>query len=177
MIPKFKIGDKVKTLKGGYIGKEYIIEKIGFNYYKDELVYSGSGSDFYDYELELVSTSEQLAVEKFKEELKDKINKLIKKLEKSLVKLTNTDRAYQQGKIEQLRELLKFIDTCIHNISPERIEYYLIEEMKRLMKLQGKELDVGQSLKKDILNLKKSDTRFKDNQIYNQAIDDVLNAL
>ena len=70
-----------------------------------------------------------------------------------------------------------FIDTCIHNISPERIEYYLIEEMKRLMKLQGKELDVGQSLKKDILNLKKSDTRFKDNQVYNQAIDDVLNAL
>lgn len=76
MKPKFKIGDKVKTLKGGYIGKEYIIEKIGFNYYKDELVYSGSGSDFYDYELELVSTSEQLAVEKFKEELKNKIIKL-----------------------------------------------------------------------------------------------------
>jgi len=73
MIPKFKIGDKVKTLKGGYIGKEYIIEKIGFNYYKDELVYSGSGSDFYDYELELVSTSEQQAVNKFKEELRQKI--------------------------------------------------------------------------------------------------------
>lgn len=44
-----------------------------------------------------------------REELKNKINKLIKKLEKSLVKLTNTDRAYQQGKIEQLRELLKLL--------------------------------------------------------------------
>jgi len=49
-------------------------------------------------------------IQQYKEELKNKINKLIKKLEKSLVKLTNTDRAYQQGKIEQLRELLKLLE-------------------------------------------------------------------
>lgn len=112
MKPKFKIGDKVKTLKGGYIGKEYIIEKIGFNYYKDELVYSGSGSDFYDYELELVSTSEQLAVDKFKEELKDKINNILNEFAKAtdvdgretLYKYTDCDLADLK---EDLLEMLK----------------------------------------------------------------------
>ena len=32
-------------------------------------------------------------------------------------------------------------------------------------------------VKEIIMKLKKSDTRFKDNQVYNQAIDDVLEAI
>ena len=110
MKPKFKIGDKVKTLKGGYIGKEYIIEKIGFNYYKDELVYSGSGSDFYDYDLELVSTSEQLTVEKFKEELKDKIKDILEYAKSQACIDAYNDKNYlkiYEKNIKKILELLK----------------------------------------------------------------------
>jgi hypothetical protein len=69
------------------------------------------------------------------------------------------------------------IDSCNHNMDGKLIEYYLIQEMTNLMKQRGEPTELGMELIRDIKALKKKDTRFKDNQIYNQAIDDVLEAI
>ena len=49
-------------------------------------------------------------------------------------------------------------------------------EMRRRFE-PNKTVSYTASIKHKILMLKKSDTRFKDNQIYNQAIDDVLEVI
>ena len=83
MKPKFKSGDKVRyNLE---YDDEFIIEDIIINNKKTEYILSPdwciSVSD--DSDLELIESvnkqenSEQLAVEKFKEELKDKINNIL----------------------------------------------------------------------------------------------------
>ena len=77
MKSKFKIGDKVKLLgsEGFVEPEELIIKDVKSNRYIFEEY--ADGETFREEELELVSTSEQQAVNKFKEELKEQIEHIL----------------------------------------------------------------------------------------------------
>lgn len=78
---KFKVGDLVKKDNSNYFVKSFIYD----DFYNCYLYSIWHNTEMWSYvaeqELELVSTSEELAVEKFKEEIKDKIIKQINNLD------------------------------------------------------------------------------------------------
>ncbi len=83
---KFKQGDKVRIISDIYCDKGYegIVSDIEFDCDSCDWYISlkNSNISLFQDNFELVSTSEQLAVDKFKEELKEKILKRIKETDK-----------------------------------------------------------------------------------------------
>lgn len=105
---KFKIGDSVKTISEVEVLKHGIISVKDYHIIGDSLYLTFGLKDhesieFNEKDLELLESSEDIAVNKFKEELKEKIHKNSKCL--------NIDTEYYNGYREAVNNILKLLES------------------------------------------------------------------
>lgn len=119
---KFKIGDRVKVKSTGEINtltETYLIKHERKGHLVNDMygtidTYFKLGNSYYRFleeELELVQTSEQIAVEKFKEELKANVKDTINIIENS-INPTNSEfkRMLRLSRLEAYEEVLKLLE-------------------------------------------------------------------